>query len=108
MYTKSDIIDLLMRDDRAVARALLVLNDRQTSDERIAESTKHSNNRGFNAAHAKRGTSMANFYLRNGFLTSKQLAWWRVEVRGVPRIGIYAGQLLEEAKEKTKRQCHTQ
>ena len=99
MVTKQSIIDLLRVNDRAVARALVVLNNRQTADEQASETTRHTNGRGFNAAHAKRGTGMARFYLRTGFLTPKQLAWWRApEAKGgAMRIAIYAGQLLEEA-----------
>lgn len=100
MHTKQDIIDLLMRNDRAVGRALVVLNNRQTADERTSERTKHQNNRGFNAAHAKRGTSMASFYQRTGFLTQRQVRWWRCIINGTPRIALYAGQLLDEAQAK--------
>ena len=47
------------------------------------------------------GTSMASFYNRNGYLTPKQLAYWRVkDITGKTRIEIYAGQLLEVAQEK--------
>lgn len=100
MTTRQSIIDLLRVNDRAVARALVVLNRRQTPDEQSSETTRYRNGRGFNAAHAKRGTSMAQFYLRTGFLTPRQLAWWRApEARGgAMRISIYAGQLLEEAQ----------
>lgn len=100
---KENIVELLLNNDRALYRALVVLNERQTAEERSSESTIHNNNRGFSAAHAKRGTSMAKFYLRTGFLTPKQKAWWRAPVRGVPRIGMYAGQLLEEAAAKAAR-----
>lgn len=98
--TKAQIQELLMTNDRALARALVVLNERQTQDEQASETTRYSNQRGFNAAHAKRGTSMANFFLRTGFLTPKQLAWWRVPQKGTSRIGIYAGQLLDAAAKK--------
>ena len=99
VVTKQSIIDLLRVNDRAVARALVVLNNRQTADERVSQSTRYTNGRGFSAAHAKRGTSMALFYQRTGFLTPRQLAWWRApEAKGgAMRIAIYAGQLLEEA-----------
>lgn len=100
---KEAIIELLLNNDRALCRALVVLNNRQTADERCSEATLHANARGWSAAHAKRGTSMANFFTRTGFLTPKQKAWWRTPVRGVPRIGMYAGQLLEEAELKAAR-----
>src|SRR5690606_30577228 len=103
MTTKAEIVEMLMTRNAALARALVVLNNRQTADEQRSEETKHANQRGFNAAHAKRGTSMANFFLRTGFLTPKQMAWWRAPARAdgkTARIAIYAGQLLEEAQIK--------
>ena len=103
--SKQEILRLLANNDKAVARALVVLNSRQTSDEQSSETTKYNNRRGFNAAHAKRGTGMAQFFLRTGFLTPKQLAWWRApEAKGGQmRIGIYTAQLQEAAVEKTAR-----
>lgn len=103
--SKHEIVELLRNNDRALYRALVVLNARQTQDEQSSETTRYLNHKGFNAAHAKRGTSMANFFLRTGFLTPKQKAWWRApEGRGGQmRIGIYAGQLQDAAKEKAMR-----
>jgi hypothetical protein len=103
MTTKQEIIHWVMTNNTALARALVLLNNRQTLDEQRSEETKHSNQRGFNAAHAKRGTSMANWFLRTGFLTPKQMAWWRAPARvggKTCRIAMYAEQLLEEAKIK--------
>lgn len=101
---KAYIQHLLMTDKRAVARALVVLNNRQTADERIDEHTRHSNGRGFRPAHAKMGTSHAKFFHRTQFLTDKQINYWRVKMAdGNPRICIYWAQLLEEAQEKAQR-----
>ena len=108
MVTKADIIELLKTDKRAVARALVILNERQTSDERVSENTRHRNGRGFRPAHAKRGTGMAKFFLRTGYLTDKQIEYWRTPMRdGKMRIEIYAGQLLEEAVAKAQRKAQT-
>lgn len=103
MYlTKQAIVDLLRTNDKAIARALVVLNERQTSDEQVSEETRHRNNRGFRPCHARMGTSMANFYLKRGFLSPKQLDYWRrIMPKGNMRIEIYAGQLLEVAKQKS-------
>ena len=47
------------------------------------------------------GTSMSRYFERNGYLTPKQIAYWRVKMRdGKMRIEIYAGQLLEVARER--------
>lgn len=102
--TKEQIIHLLATNDKAVARALVVLAARQTDDERRVQTTKHLNGRGFRPCHARMGTSMAEFYTRNGYLSPKQIAYWRKQERtGKSRIAIYAGQLLEEAQQKQQK-----
>ena len=101
--TKEGIVHLLETDDRALCKALVVLNRRQTADEQATESTRHNNGRGFRPCHATMGTSMANHIQRKGKpdLTPKQIAYWRKKMKcGNMRIGIYAGQLLEEAEKK--------
>lgn len=99
--TKEGIVSLLERNDLAVAKALVVLNNRQTIDEQNDENTKYHNGRGFRPCHARMGTSMANFFRRNEYLTPKQVGYWRKRDRaGNMRIGIYWAQLIEHAKEK--------
>jgi hypothetical protein len=105
MLTKDTIVKMLEEDKRAVARALVVLTARQTADEKAAESTRHLNGRGFRPCHARMGTSMAQFFSCHGYLSDKQIAYWRKrDVSGAMRIGIYAGQLLEEAQLKATKQ----
>ena len=100
---KQDIVQLLMSNDKAIARALVVLNERQTVIEQSAESTINHNGVGFTPADARMGTSMAQFYAKRGYLTEKQLAYWKKpNVRGVWRICKYAGQLLEIAQQKAQ------
>lgn len=101
--TGSDIVNLLRTNDKAVARALVVLKDRQTEDEQRSESTRHLNGRGFRPCHARMGVSMAKFYERNGYLSPKQLAYWRKPTKEGFRLAIYWRQLLEAAKEKAAR-----
>lgn len=104
MHTKESIIALLESNDIAVARALVALTGRQTYDEKAHETTKYLNGMGFRPNHAKKGTSMAKFYLGRGFFTKKQADWWRRrDKNGNMRIGIYAGQLLIVAEEKAIR-----
>ena len=101
MTTRADIIALLEKNDRAIGRALIALNERQTASEQSAQITMIHNNRGFTAADARMGTSMAQFFTRYNRLSEKQLAYWRKpNRRGIPRICKYAGQLLEIAAEK--------
>ena len=106
MTTKAEIIQLLRTNDKAVARALVVLNERQTADEQRQEDTKYLNGEGFRPCNARMGTSMANFYLRNGYLTPKQIAYWRKPIKtGQMRIEVYAGQLLQIAIAKANKQA---
>ena len=98
--TGSDIVALLRNNDKAIARALIVLKNRQTEDEQASETTRHLNGRGFRPCHARMGVSMAKFYERNGYLSPKQLAYWRKEGKEGMRIAIYWRQLLEAAKLK--------
>lgn len=102
MITKEHIVKLLQNNDKAVIRALIVLNERQTEDEQKSEQTKHHNGRGFRPCHARMGTSMANWYVQNQYLSKRQIAYWRVlDKNGKMRIEIYAGQLLEVAQMKS-------
>ena len=101
MLTKESIVTLLQNNDKAVARALVVLNERQTADEQATEGTRYLNGMGFRPCHARMGTSMAKFATRNGFLTPKQIGYWRATYRkGNMRIGIYWKQLIEVAEAK--------
>lgn len=108
MTTKEQIVELLLRNPKAVGRALVVLNERQTRTEQAAEHTINRNGEGFTPADAHMGTSMAKFFARNGYLTERQLAYWmKPNVRGVPRICKYAGQLVEIANAKAAAMTQT-
>lgn len=99
--TREDTIRLILDRDKAVCRALVHLYNRQTRDEQISENTRYHNERGFTPADARMGTSMAEFYMRNGYLSSKQVAYWRrPNKKGVPRLAKYWRQLSEEAQKK--------
>lgn len=101
-HTIESIKNLLATNDKAVGRALMVLSARQTEDERSQETTKYLNGRGFRPSHARMGVSMAKYFERNGFLTEKQINYWRTPTNcGKSRIEIYSRQLLEEANLKT-------
>lgn len=106
MLDKEYIINLLKTNDKAVARALVVLTARQTADEQSSEHTRYLNGRGYRPCHARMGTSMSKFFERNGYLSPKQLAYWRATDRsGSMRIGLYWGQLIEEANNKAARKA---
>lgn len=101
MYTKEQIVNMLKDKDVAVARALVALYNRQTADEQQTEATTHRNGMGFRPCHSFMGSEMAQFYLTKGFLTKKQIDYWRSPMKdGKMRIEIYAGQLLKIANNK--------
>jgi len=104
IVTRDYIISLLRNNDVALGRALVALNERQTQDEQRSETTRYHNYRGFMPMHAKKGTGMANFFMKTGFLTKKQAAWWRIRTAsGMPRIEKYVNQLLIVAAEKGRK-----
>ncbi len=92
--TRDDIARLLEVNDRAVARALVVLYQRQTADERSGGMTKHSNGCGFNASDAPFASSLAERVLGGKRLSATQLRLARRMLRK------YAGQLLAVAEAK--------
>ena len=96
-WSKDKIVQLLETNDKAVARALVRLNANQTADEQDQETVKYQNGKGFRPCHARMGSSMAKFFEKRGYLTQKQVEYWRKRDRkGNMRIGIYAGQLMRE------------
>lgn len=103
--TGSDIVALLRKNDKAIGRALIVLKDLQTADEQASETTRHQNGKGFRPCHARMGVSMAKFYERNGYLSPKQIAYWRKEGKEGMRIAIYWRQLLAAAHRKAAAQA---
>jgi hypothetical protein len=101
MLDKEYLVHLLQTNDKAVARALLVLLNNQTADEQRTEDTRYLNGKGFRPCHARIGTSMAKFYISKGYLTPKQVAnWRRTMADGNTRIGIYWKQLAVAAQAK--------
>jgi len=89
---------LLATNNRAVERAIVVLYNRQTADEKVAESTRHRNGRGFSAADAKKGTYMAKWILAGNHLSGQ----WMLDAKGLAYK--YIGQLVDEATTKMERQ----
>lgn len=99
--TKENIVNLLATNDKAIGRALIVLNNNQTADEQIAETVRYQNGKGFRPCHARMGTSMAKFFQERGYLSPKQVAYWRKEdAKGNMKIAIYWRQLIEAAEQK--------
>lgn len=98
---RETIVKLLSSNDKAICRALVVLNQYQTADEQLSEDTRHRNGMGFKPCHARMGTSMAKFYAARGYLSPKQIAYWRkTDKNGNMRIAIYWKQLIRAAEAK--------
>lgn len=73
-HTKESIQDLLLKSDKAVERAMVVIYDRQTQDEKATSDTRHTNQRGFSGAHASKGSYYARWILSGRHLTGSHLA----------------------------------
>lgn len=100
--TRDDIHAVLNRSDKALGRALLVLWQMQTADEKIVLQSRHLNMRGFKKADAFRGTKDAQFFADNGYLTEEMVAYWRTATKQGPRLNIYWRQLLIAAARKAQ------
>lgn len=81
-------------------KALRRLYDLQTKDEKQIKDTKWRNAVGFKPQDAKKLSEFAEFHIRNGFLTEKQINF----LQNNPRfnIGKYASQLVRLAIEEGK------
>jgi hypothetical protein len=77
-----------------LANALLALYERQTSQEKQAETTIVQNKQGFNSCDAEILTNMAGCWQRNKMFTDKQVNLIR------KKLYKYAGQLAEIANTK--------
>jgi hypothetical protein len=113
VYTASQLIALIEKDDNVAISALLSLYDRQTADEQATEATRHQNGQGFNACDAALLTSFAVQVEENrrrrvhgflppnyGLLSRRQMDLLRRKLRK------YGRQLAEIALEKaTTRQA---
>lgn len=102
VWTKTEILALLDTNPIFVERALIKLYNRQTSDEKATQDTKHTNNRGFNGGDAKLMSKFAQWVLNGkakGIPEGKLLSE-KQRALTVKRIKKYAGQLVEEANTK--------
>jgi hypothetical protein len=94
---KAQIQKLIDTDDKAVARAVVRIYQRQTASEQRAEHTHLNNSIGFNAPDAKYLTFAAKYVLRNGALTGEHVDRVRAKIRR------YWKQLAEIAEETNQR-----
>lgn len=83
-----------------VGRALVVLFNRQTADEKQSNSTDNSNSVGFSGSDARIGSLGAKYFLKNKTLQQWQVNQWTRLQHGYPKICKYARQLNEAAVAK--------
>lgn len=76
-WTRDEVEEKIMTDDRWLSRGLLSLYNYQTKDEKRDKDTKYRNHVGFRANDAKRLSSFATFFITKGFFTKKQKAYLR-------------------------------
>ena len=87
-----------------IGRALVVLFNRQTEEEKSASDTRVDNGIGFTGADGHSGCITAKYYLKHRTLQEWQLdKWLKKNVRGTRRISKYWRQLNEEAERKARK-----
>ncbi len=91
VWTPEEIKAVLEKNNDQVGKALVQLYDKQTEDEKLEQSTKHSNGVGFAGPDAEILSKFAQAYKKYGKLSEKQLALAR------KRIMKYAKQLAKIA-----------
>lgn len=96
MITHAQLQQGLDANAKWVERAIVVLYERQTNDERATSSTCLKNGRGFASCDARSGTYMAKWVLQGKHLDGK----WLDKARKMAKK--YSRQLLEAAAEKER------
>ncbi len=86
-WSKTDVRELLTKNDFAVKRAIIALYSLQTESEKSQHTTKEHNKKGFNSADADFLSSLAEQLVKSGTLSAKQLA------SGRKAVMKYSGQL---------------
>ena len=72
IWTEEEIKNYIQTNDTVLYGALKKLYDCQTADEQASGHTNHYNGAGFNGVDAPILSSMAEFLIKTGFLTTKQ------------------------------------
>lgn len=105
-WNKNTLEHLFQTNAKAVERAIILLHDRQTADERARQATAHHNSRGFNGTDAPILSSFADRIRSGRSLTDRQLAVVRKARRGgFSMLAKYHRQILEEITHKEMRQA---
>lgn len=73
IWSKEEIKNLLSTNDKAVCRAVVAIYNKQTDCEKDCAETTDANGVGFNGADANILSSFAEWILKRGYLTEKQM-----------------------------------
>ena len=90
-WTEQEIKSLLEKSDKMVCVSLVQMYNQQTDDEKLYKETAHDNGVGFSACDSRILSSFAEFYLKNGYLSPKQISIAR------PRLIRYHKQIMRLA-----------
>lgn len=93
--TKEIILNKMMTNPKWLLAGVVAIYNKQTENEKNAESTQEDNGIGFNGCDGQFGTSIAKKILAGYSMSPKQLAALQKMMKK------YAGQLLRIAKEKS-------
>ena len=94
IWTKDEIIHLLETNDTMVIHSLIQIYNRQTESEKAIKETNTNNGVGFNGVDGGFMSTCAEFALKRGYLTPKQMAIVR------RKLMKYAGQLTKIVNKK--------
>lgn len=109
LVTRESFTALVQRGDEvamhAVGRAMVHLFNRQTENEKDANTTNVHNLRGFTAGDGRSGCITAKYYIKHRALAAWQMERWiKPNSKGVPRIAKYWAQMNEEAERKKNKE----
>jgi len=90
-WTETEIKSLIETSDKMVCISLVQMYNQQTEDEKLYKETAHYNGVGFSACDSKILSSFAEFYLKKGYLSPKQIQTAR------PKLVKYRKQLVKLA-----------
>lgn len=102
-HTKESIQSLLDRNPAAVERALVVLFGRQTSDEKVENTAKYWNQRGFDAFRAPTCSKYARWVeagLRDGKPLGRCIMSAEHKAKALKYVRRYWRQLIEASERK--------
>lgn len=99
-WTAEEIKDIILRNDRQLCLSIVQIYNCQTDDEKLYKETSHDNGIGFNGVDGYILSSFAEFYLKNDYLTKRQL---EIARKKMPK---YSKQLAVLANKQALKKLH--